>query len=51
MKKLVTREYEDAVKEFERGNFPGKPIVRKYNHPIEKRKILKSEKQIRDSRR
>ena len=51
MKKLLTKEYEDAVKEFEKGNFPGRPVVRKYEHPITNRKILKSEKQIRDSRR
>jgi hypothetical protein len=51
MKKLVTKEYEDIVADFKRGKFPGKPVVRRYVHPIAKRKVMKSNKQIKDSRR
>ena len=51
MKNLITEEYKDIVKEFEKGNFPGKPIVRRYVHPIKKREIMKSDKQIKDTRR
>ena len=51
MKNLTTKEYRDAVKQFEEGKFPGEPIVRKYNHPIKKRTIQISEKQIKDTRR
>jgi hypothetical protein len=50
-KELITEEYKNVVADFKKGKFPGKPIVKKYEHPIANRKIVRSEKQIRDTRR
>jgi hypothetical protein len=50
-KQLITEEYKNIVKEFEKGKFPGKPVVKLYKHPIAKRDIMRSEKQIKDTRR
>jgi hypothetical protein len=50
-KELVTKEYKNVVEAFKKGKFPGRPVVRRYEHPIAKRKIMKSNKQITDSRR
>jgi hypothetical protein len=51
MKNLASKEYKDIVKAFERGEFPGEPVCRKYEHPVKKRTIQKSEKQIKATRR
>ena len=39
---LTDKDYKELVKEFEKGNFPGKLAVRLYKHPIKSRQILKS---------
>jgi hypothetical protein len=51
MKNYTTKEYKAIVEAFEKGEFPGEPVVRKYEHPIKRRTIQVSEKQIKDTRR
>ena len=49
-KNLVDPEFENIVKEFEKGNFPGPPAIKVYKHPIKKRTVIVSKGQQRSLR-